>query len=495
MSTARELNLFTADLCNFACSHCIANADAKANKFRLSRAEVIRIASSINADPNVSHVHFVGGEPTLQLRMIELIQSLIIRPIHYAMTTNGWFSKNPESILGRIKLDEIRVSYDEYHAEFIESQQIDNLLKHCVQRGLKTALKLTIKSAADIAKNSWMLSPGVELLVSRFESTGKARKLKEQMKKDFSFWDKRCPSFRDSSTQIEAAVFFPGKGFTPCCSSLVFNESGNDDFVFSKSQEDYWQHNQLKKTVSNSFRTIAVKAGIDIENLEVSSACQACELIIGNLTYAGLPSLTSIAKIAQNGPFTSKILAKLSPQHLRMLSKNYRVYYQYEGAAQKYSTPASKLALLGIIREDVNSSRTALLLKIESDLMTNSQSPANESERLKQVEVMRSYIRDCTNRFVYFKNGEAIAALYLWKNFEHPILKKVVTHVGLLGISRTIEDHEIRKLIKQDFDLRCFEESGDIPIAGKISAHNFASMRNAERMGRMPVMIVVDKIS
>lgn len=433
MSVARELFVFTADLCNFRCSHCIANADPKAKSYRISKSEIASIAREIDSDCSVSQVHFIGGEPSLQLPMIEELQRNVGREVRYAMTTNGWFANNPDSVLGRINLHEIRVSYDKFHQPFITEDRISALLNYCVERGFKTALKVTVEGISDLLPISKLLRPGVELIVNKLVSAGKAKQLPIYRNSTAAenFWNSHCPSLRDSSSGLEATVYFPSRGYTACCSSLVFNGETDVNFVFSENFTAFKSSNKLRSKINQSFEQIARNLLLDTSEVEVTSACHACELIFKKVEASGLPSLSSIIEsIADDQPYFSKITEPLSHEHLQLLSKNYRVFYQCVGTTKSQEPrPAfvdSALEVVSHQTEDIE-----LLLALEGQIMQSSAQKLTVAEATHTTRVLRDYyLPGCTHRYVVYSEGKAVGGLFVWDDFFHPALNRNVTHIG-----------------------------------------------------------------
>ena len=115
------------------------------------------------------------------------------------------------------------------------------------------------------------------------------------------------------------------------------------------------------------------------------------------------------------------------------------------------------------------------------------------SERESMSESLRNYLMNCSHKFLYRCDGEFVAGLYFWDGLVHPKLGVATTHIGFLGIKQTIQNHELRQALKQDFINQLSIAATTDVIAGKISATNLPALRLAQAMGRTPTLIEIEK--
>ena len=91
----KDLRISVTDKCNFRCPYCMpkeifgANYEYLSKQSTLTSEEVIRSAT-IFRSLGISKIRITGGEPTLRMDLLEIIQGInSIGGIDIAMTTNG----------------------------------------------------------------------------------------------------------------------------------------------------------------------------------------------------------------------------------------------------------------------------------------------------------------------------------------------------------------------------------------------------------------------
>lgn len=125
-----RITFITTERCNAECAHCLMECSPK-KKHTLSHAQMRNVIDSYRKKHLLSQVIFSGGEPTLLgdelLKTISYCASLGIMT---RMVTNCFWAKNDSAAERMLKtlrssgLDEINISLDDYHAEYVPAENV-----------------------------------------------------------------------------------------------------------------------------------------------------------------------------------------------------------------------------------------------------------------------------------------------------------------------------------------------------------------------------------
>ncbi|MCC6021074.1 MAG: radical SAM protein [Thermoproteaceae archaeon] len=147
------LGLLYTYKCNFSCSHCSIGAGPHHSEVLPTEyiEKVIREASEI---ATIQVIAITGREPTLLPKHLELA----IKTAHdYGFTvrliTNAWWAGTLERARASVRkwaslgLEELNVSYDDFHAEFLSmcggENNVLNAVKAALEEGLRVAIAVT----------------------------------------------------------------------------------------------------------------------------------------------------------------------------------------------------------------------------------------------------------------------------------------------------------------------------------------------------------------
>ncbi|MFH1727941.1 MAG: radical SAM protein [Pseudomonadota bacterium] len=279
----KKLGVFVTPNCNIQCAHCMCTDVQFPGLAKSETQNVINILKDLNADT----VHLTGGEPTLNLSTIHCLVKSILRElpnINFEITTNAWFSNSFDScykVIGNIpNLKKVIVSYDKYHARFINIDNVKNLVLYCNDKDINISLISTIASPEDLADNyKYEKEFDVEFEFQRTLPIGNAKKNHLDYKY-YSFesevLNKKCP-------RLSYLVYLPSYGVTHCCSSLLHcGFSSMNNRIIKKNVKQYIKSRFFNLLNRYNFNELIAMLGIRPNELsaDCSSICQLCLNII-----------------------------------------------------------------------------------------------------------------------------------------------------------------------------------------------------------------------
>ena len=216
-----ELGISIGTRCTFKCRHCIVGHNKKARK--VTGREISLLAATINKYRPRSVV-FTGGEPTLYLKEINRIISHVKQAdqIEFRLVTNGYFAKTTAASVQKLKtlvsINAVQLSYDEFHAEFLQLDRLHNLRAACKKLNISFSLVVSIRSPLDmLIVNGLGPLPGVNIAFQKVLAMGEAANNDLGYRYDAfdpSVLEKRCPN-------LGKLVYNCGSGFTVCCAQLA----------------------------------------------------------------------------------------------------------------------------------------------------------------------------------------------------------------------------------------------------------------------------------
>ncbi|MFA5137722.1 MAG: radical SAM protein [Elusimicrobiota bacterium] len=278
-----ELGIVPGFGCGFRCSHCAARGEPSGGG-RLSAAEIALLKETIREHAPRALL-FTGGEPTLYLEEIDELVAAHPAPgrLTVRLTTNGHFAGDSASldrVLGAFrKLDEVQLSYDRFHAEFLSLEAVGRLYRACSERAIRFCVLVSLTSPLDLALAKELHALGD--MPIRFQKVLPIGRAKENgLAYRYPAFDpevlkERCPN-RDQ------VLYLCGRGFSLCCSSLVFN--GDFPGVVHPTLEEHLRSRFRVRMRSSRFSGLMSEVGLSPDSLapEHSSACTLCERIFSS---------------------------------------------------------------------------------------------------------------------------------------------------------------------------------------------------------------------
>jgi MoaA/NifB/PqqE/SkfB family radical SAM enzyme len=505
MHCQEELYIILSDLCNISCGHCVSMSGPKSSRFKMTPEERKALIQWISARHSIRQVHFSGGEPSIQIPLIQAFQAGIDRNVKYAMTTNGWFGNKPAQVLDAIRLDEIFVSYDRFHAQFIESRIVRALLEECIRRGLQTTLKFTINEPEDLMLTRDVLVDGVRLWINQVIKSGRYFTMQEpesSMIQDDA-WDGVCPSIDDRINSLERIVYCTGQGLSPCCGPLGFDRMKHPGSVYSLLAEEYLEKNELRKLVASSpFAKQAERSGIDFSCSGARSRCDACRFVHGDFIQAGLPSRYDLTNQCAY-PAYFPLKSKLSMVEAESLGKSWDLSYFCTGPIPEHlKDPAPSLLSLGIRAARVTTSNIAEAMSLYERVYLTPFASYLSENRCKEIsDKLQVFLLNATNVRLYSFLGKSIGIFAAVAPYSHPKLSDHFVHVGFVGYDRNAAPKEVSVALKKDWmwqvnimgSLTHTHTHTHTQFSARIQWFNVASQRFFETNGLLPRVLEVSK--
>ena len=280
-----KLFVILSTKCNFTCEHCINSSGPYSTRFTLTSLEETLISDFINTEIRVDTLSFTGGEPTLHLDAISRIQSNIKRPIRYAITTNGSFDRNFNSVFEAVKLDEITISFDKFHKSFISPTRIEKLIKKILLKGKLVSLNITYESLMDLSTLGLSLPPEVKINLCRAIAGGRyvrSKNVNGQGSDELagSPWNEKCPSLNHSNVEgciTDNLIYFPGKGLSFCAGPLTFDSICVSSSLYQELSKGYLMKPEIYSDLKGqTMREIGANFGISSFPTEIKTPCEAC---------------------------------------------------------------------------------------------------------------------------------------------------------------------------------------------------------------------------
>lgn len=288
--------------CNIKCAHCCMSATPALLKYKFTEDELVKLVEA--AYLNKAYVVFSGGEPMLYLGdMRKALVKLASYGLAYTIQTNGFWgcslgeARRIVYYLKALRIYSLRVSYDEYHAKFIDYSYIHNILQACEEYEVKASIAwVGVQNRAEIYKVI-----GQDMKYFEFseqgsrlpDASGRGRYLRECKKytpmtldrKSLEYWRERslaCPVFND-----EQISFYPGGYASLCCADSPRN-------MFKASTSDNWFDLLMSDMLSDKGVKTLIDTGVgglvrlaEFRGIEVKSAyvneCQACKELLPQL--------------------------------------------------------------------------------------------------------------------------------------------------------------------------------------------------------------------
>ncbi len=271
-------NLVPGFRCTRTCDHC-SNDSSPLRSEALSENEVLTIIDQLNKY-QPAQIVLTGGEVTIYLDIVERVLKNLKFQFKVTLTTNGSFAgdlNRIERVLSRItNLELVQLSFDKFHGSSIDSKTPQLLKSYCNAKGIRFLLSVCVSEAKDLefaadAKDKY----GCDVIFQKIEASGRAKQTGVQFKYrifENKVLDQKCPNSGTVS-------FTPGKGFSNCCSNLIFNHKLAG--VASDTIDELVESRFFKESTELTFGARLKELGLSEAALEPmhSAPCTLCEFI------------------------------------------------------------------------------------------------------------------------------------------------------------------------------------------------------------------------
>ena len=279
----RDFGVIPGFYCNKKCLHC-GNVSNSNEKLGLTRREINLVKQTVSINL-FEKLIFSGGEPTFYIDSInEIVKSCPdLKKTKIQITTNGWFAKNNlDTTLSKfLKIDVLQLSYDIFHKTELLDTDIINLKNYCKENKIYFLLSTCITNPAELLKSKVIQEKlDVPIIYQKVEAFGRAKKNKIYYKYPMfqkEVFSKKCPNIGQIS-------YICGKGFSICCSNLVFNSNQVNNDVIHQTFEKHASSEFYKQRINMTLGEIYTQKTGEIPKAvfpsSYSSECQFCEHIV-----------------------------------------------------------------------------------------------------------------------------------------------------------------------------------------------------------------------
>lgn len=492
-----ELYVIVSDFCNFSCSHCLNSSGPNASRWSIGPEDKQALINSVNSSNKISAVNFSGGEPTLNLSFIRELQSGISRTIHYSMTTNGWFSTRSCDLISTIQLQELLISYDKFHSPFIKKKNLIELASYCKSNDIEVSVNFVFEHIDDLQEAEEFVDRGIKLNPTKLISSGRAADFNPtQTWHDDKVVSRTCPSLEPQQrrNEYEKTIFIPGKGFTPCCGPLAFDNLASDSFLYSPSINDY-EGNKLRNVLKRgSFQEQAESIGLNLKKLRFQNACDACRLLNAPIKQDEIPSITNIMNEAKETHYYP-CNNKLDEQAADLLGQNFIVGYVYTIGPKDLKVPGSFEQQQTIEVSQSEDNLNELINFIIDNYYVHFSEHYSELAHVNIRAAARNYLSWPTTRFcTYKKEGKIVAALLTNRYDPHPSINLITQHIGYWGYDRKSLSEAEAKWIRADWIQRLSMWSEGVTlIDASIDSFNSTGLNLVKKLGFTQTLLRLDR--
>ncbi|MBU4213726.1 MAG: radical SAM protein [Actinobacteria bacterium] len=277
--------------CNIRCEHCCFSSGPRSTQ-HMTDATVLDIVRQGVEDPKITTIALSGGEALLRRDLVlSCLQLAKQGGKSSSLVTNGHWGQSRKralTVLRELKeagLTSMKISYDDFHAQFIPPARVRNVLdaNRSVRIPLSVAAAVTRTSTADAslaALGDSLLGVSVTKFPVQPVGAGAAADPAAIIRTTRVDDEPRCPGF-------EVTYHFDGQVY-PCCSPTVFDTTlalGSIDELSVAEAVESLSHNVLLGILrKRGFRWLldfCESRGIDLGVTEQAyvDACSICHAI------------------------------------------------------------------------------------------------------------------------------------------------------------------------------------------------------------------------
>jgi hypothetical protein len=280
--------------CPLACAHCSFSADMSKTS-TLTKDQILSTIQHIDSS-KIKLVAFSGGEPfLLGQTLVDAVHEASRLGFGTRIVTSAYFGENISTAERRLKelhqagLNELSISYDDFHAEFVSFACIRNVFQVSKKLGLTVAINVTrgrdSKWTAEKVRKELGLSKseGAFIFNSPLTFTGRARSSLRDIKTCPKRYIGPCPHVIASPALNATNKLMACCGVIPETDALILDNNfkpENMEVDFEKSQKSAllnWLHLRGPYAI---MEWISAKYDLSIIDKDcISGNCEACYLL------------------------------------------------------------------------------------------------------------------------------------------------------------------------------------------------------------------------
>jgi hypothetical protein len=353
-------------------------------------------------------------------------------------------------VVGKIKLDRVILSWDQFRAPFIKKLDFIELAKWLRSKEIEVIINLVLTTPDDLIEVKDFEAAGLTVLLNGVIRAGRFSQPAGEYFSDHHAVHRTCPSISSAIDRAgyEKIIFIPGSGFTPCCGPIAFDREGIAAEVFSPSIEQYENNQLLFNLRKGSFAEQAKTFGFQISEDDVNSACEACRILYGRID--GMPPLYKIG--VSDAPQFFSTRQKLSTTLAKILTSKYHVAYLFGASREIIDRIAPSPMPEGIETQNVDSSNLEQTLEfIKSNYYDRHAGEYSRADIEKFFASAEGYFALGVSGRIYLKAG-AVVGCVLANRFEnYPLINKPTVHMGYAGYDKTLLTRDESGALKSDW--------------------------------------------
>ena len=487
------LYVIVTDACNFSCDHCYHSSSPEAAGCKISHQELLLLSELINKSSWIEEVHFTGGEPTLDLQALSFFQSQITRPVKFGITTNCWFGKtNPALLFESVKIDRLVISFDKFHAKYIDVESVNKVIAQAKQRAIHVKLNSVVQNIDDLASIQGILIDGIEVAYGSVIYTGRAKETLSTADANYSAFasvkKEQCPSL-GGNNRLTKLYYYPGRGFTFCCGSLLNDKTLPDSQFFTKVHSDLDALGILNILKEGSFEQIFKNRDMDLDCARFGSVCDLCSAFFEIPSKSNNMSICNIAEQAKQNRAIA-IREVFTPEQTALLTHRFSLKYTFKGCFDT-SVIDDKAGLPGnILVTEEYPSGEVLEEFLERHYFAPYKDLSKDEKEANSRKALLEAMPSFNHKRFYYQQNKLVAVFATLVFDPHPLLKEKTFHIGHWGYDRSSIDKSAAKAIKNDWFKRIRDDNRDnLPVTAAIYSYVVPSQSLASKIGLKPVYV------
>lgn len=154
------ITIVLSNICTAKCDMCCFYAGPSKSDM-IDRTATINFLKSLDNAPEIKMVHFSGGEPFLTFDfLLELIEICSNMGRRTSVLTNGYWALTEQIAFAKLQalsntgLNQIGISFDEFHQEYVSHENVRNILKAARKLHLPTSIQTVVNNKS--TDGSWI---------------------------------------------------------------------------------------------------------------------------------------------------------------------------------------------------------------------------------------------------------------------------------------------------------------------------------------------------